>query len=155
MRLIVTGLAALSLGACMLPLPMGMPTGMGPNPAEAAQLSANLQQAQALGAAQANRPGDEAMTCSAIQAELMAQMQDPKFSAALGNMTAGAKDQKARQDAAMASGKAKPGDVEAGTAFSASAGSDLVTMMPQIMRGQRLNDLATARNCPFLKAATG
>jgi hypothetical protein len=153
MRLIATVLATFSLSACMIPMGMGMgmPVGLGSNPAEAAELSANLQQAQALGAAQASHPGDEAMTCTAIEAELVAQMQDPKFAAALGNMTSGAKDQKARQDRAMAGGGSKPGDAESSAAFQASTGGNLVAMMPQIMRGQRLNELATAKKCPFLK----
>jgi hypothetical protein len=153
MKRFAVGVAALLLTGCVMPGIPGMPMGMGSNPEEAARMSATMQQAQAAGAAQASRPGDEAMDCAAIQAELMAQMQDPQFQAALGNMTAGAKDQKARQDAAQARGASKPGDVEAGTAFSKNAGTNMAAMMPQVMRGQRLNELATAKKCAFLNAA--
>jgi hypothetical protein len=105
MRLFATGLATLALGACMLPIPMGGMGGIGINPAEAKASSAALQQAQASGAAQASRPGDADMNCAQLQAEGMAQMQDPKFQQAMASMGARAQDQKAKQDAAMAGGK--------------------------------------------------
>lgn len=155
MRLVAAGLAVLVLGGCVMPGMSGMPTGIASNPAEAARMNADMQQAQASAAAQASRPGDETMDCAAIQAELMAQMQDPTFKAALGNMTAGAQDQKARQDAAMASGKAKAGDAESSAAFTKNTSTSLTTMMPQIMRGQRLNELATAKKCAFLNQKPG
>src|SRR5690242_3727139 len=81
MRLVSAGLAAILLSGCVMPgIPgMGGATGMGSNPEEAARMSASMQQAQAAGAAQASRPGDDKMDCAAIQAELMAQMQDPNF----------------------------------------------------------------------------
>ena len=152
MRLVAAGLTVFLLSGCVMPgIPgMGAPSGLPSNPAEAARMSADMQRAQASAEAQASRPGDETMDCAAIQAELMAQMQDPNFQAAMASLGAGAQDQKARQDAALASGKAKAGDVESASAFKKTAGADLVTMMPQIMRGQRLNELATAKKCAFL-----
>lgn len=151
MRLVATGLATLALGACVLPIPMGGVGGIASNPEEARAASASLQQAQVSAAAQASRPGDADMNCAAIQAELMAQMQDPKFQAAMASMGSRAQDQKARQDAAMAGGKqVAPTAADARAPVDTTA--DLVTMMPQIMRGQRLNELATAKKCDFLKA---
>jgi hypothetical protein len=91
------------------------------------------------------------MTCSAIQAESMAQMQDPKFQQAMASMGARATDQKAKQDAALAGGKpVAPTASDARAPLDTSA--DIVTMMPQIMRAQELNRLATTKQCDFLKA---
>ena len=149
MRLVAAGLTALMLGACVVPGMPGMPTGMATNPKEARAASANLQASQAAASAQASRPGDADMNCAAIEAELMAQMKDPKFQAAMASMGATAKDQKAKMDAAMAGGKqTTPTAADQRAPLGMSA--DLATMMPQIMRGQRLNELATAKKCAFL-----
>jgi hypothetical protein len=111
-----------------------------------------MQQAQAAASAQASRPGDDKMDCPAIQAELMAQMQDPKFQAAMASMGGKAQSSKAIQDSAMASGKqASQKDIDTSHANMKGMAGDVTTMMPQIMRGQRLNELATAKKCAFLK----
>jgi len=155
MKLVAAGLAALLVAGCVMPGIPGMggatmgPGGM--NAAEAAQMSASMQQAQAAGAAQASRPGDDKMDCAAIQAEMMAQMQDPKFKAAMASMGGKAQSTKAIQDSAMASGKqASQKDIDTANANMKGMSGDITTMMPQIMRGQRLNELATAKKCAFL-----
>ncbi len=152
MRAVIAGMGALALAGCVLPT--GMPgmgaAGIATNPAEARAASATLNQAQIEGAAQASRPGDAAMGCPAIQAELMAVMQDPQFKQAMTSMTATAKDQKAKIDAAQASGKAsKPTAADVNAPLSMSG--NLTTMMPQIMRSQKLNELANAKKCAFLQ----
>lgn len=119
----------------------------GPSGAEAAQMSASMQQAEAAAKAQASRPGDDKMDCAAIQAEMMAQMQDPKFKAALASMGDRAQSQKAMMDAGK---PATQKDVETAAANRTGMAGDITTMMPQIMRGQRLNELATAKKCAFL-----
>jgi hypothetical protein len=157
MRLVSVGLAAILLSGCVMPgIPgMGGATGMGSNPEEAARMSADMQRAQAAGAAQASRPGDDKMDCAAIQAELMAQMQDPKFKAAMASVGGKAQSTKAIQDAAMASGKqASQKDIDTANANTKGIGGDLTSVMPQIMRGQRLNELATAKKCAFLNGPT-
>jgi hypothetical protein len=152
MKRLTMSLAAVALSGCVLPaLPMG--AGLGSNPAEAARLKADLEQAQTQASAQASRPGDANMDCAAIEAELMAQMRDPKFQAAMASMGARAQADKAKIDAAMAGGKTVQPDPTSAGASQAAMGADLVTMMPQMMRGQRLNELGQARNCAFLKAA--
>ena len=155
MKRVAAGLAALLVAGCVMPGIPGMggatmgPGGM--NAAEAAQMSADMQQAQAAGAAQASRPGDDKMDCAAIQAEMMAQMQDPKFKAAMASMGGKAQSTKAIQDSAMASGKqASQKDIDTANANMKGMSGDITTMMPQIMRGQRLNELATAKKCAFL-----
>lgn len=149
MRLVATGLATLALGACMLPIPIGGIGGIGSSPEEARAASASLEAAQTSASANASRPGDASMTCAQIQAESMAQMQDPKFQQAMASMGGRAKDQKAKQDAALAGQKVTPTASDARAPLDTSA--DIVAMMPQIMRGQELNRLATAKKCDFLK----
>lgn len=152
MKVVAAGLMAFLLGGCVMPMPMGG-AGLGSNPAEAARLKADLEQAQLQGAAQASRPGDATMDCPALEAELIAQMQDPKFQAAMASMGSRALAEKAKVDAAMAGGKTVKPDPAAAGEYQSGQSADLVTMMPQIMRGQRLNELATAKKCAFLNAA--
>jgi hypothetical protein len=155
MKTIATGLATLLLAGCVMPGMPGMGPTMGPggpDAAEAARMNADMQQAQAAASAQASRPGDDKMDCPAIQAEMMAQMQDPKFKAAMASMGDKAQSSKAIQDSAMASGKqASQKDINTVNANRTGMAGDITTMMPQIMRGQRLNELATAKKCAFLK----
>lgn len=161
MKLVVVGLTALALSGCAgLPIPgMGMPTnyggvgGTGMTQAEIDNAQSSLNSSQAMGLASAARPGDEAMDCAALQAELTATMRDPRVMAAIGSMGARAQDQKARVDAATASGRQSQPTAEEARMPLASA-SDMASIMPQIMRGQRINALAAAKNCAFLKAGS-
>jgi hypothetical protein len=150
MKNVVVACAVATLAGCM-GIPMAMPVGMSSNTADTARLQAELEQSQMQAAAQASRPGDANMDCAAIEAELIAQMRDPKFQAAMASMGSRAESEKAKLDAAMAGGKTvKPDPATAGD-YQKGIGADLVTMMPQIMRGQRLNELAQAKQCAFLK----
>ncbi len=159
MKLIVAGAAALFLTGCVVPgLPMmGMPSvlggvgGTGMTQAEIDGAGTNMKLAQANGMAAANRPGDDRLTCDQLQAELMTSMRDPKVQAAMSSMGSRAQDQKAKMDAAMASGKQQqPTAADTQAPFASAA--DMTSIMPQMMRGQRINELATAKNCAFLKA---
>jgi len=158
MRLVAAGLVALTLGGCVgIPIP-GMPPnlggvgGTGMTAEEVQAANSALQASQAAGAGAASRPGDEAMNCSAIEGELTTTMSDPSVKAVIGSMGARAQSQKDKIDSAMASGKQQQPTAEDARAPLASA-ADLSTIMPQLMRGQRLNELATAKNCAFLKGA--
>lgn len=64
-----------------------------------AQLEAMLQ-SQAEAEAAAVRPGDEALTCGALEAELASAVNDPGFQAAIAAGGAWAEQQQARADAA-------------------------------------------------------
>ena len=158
MKLIVAGAAALLLTGCVVPgMPMiGMPAdlggvgGTGMTQAEIDSAGANMKLAQANGMAAANRPGDDKLTCDQLQAELMITMRDPKVQAAMGSMGQRAQDQKAKQDAALA-GKSQS-VTAADTRAPLASAADMTSIMPQMMRGQRINELATAKNCAFLKA---
>jgi hypothetical protein len=155
MRLIATALAALVLGGCVIPGMPGMPPdfggvgGTGMTAAEIENANTSLKMSQAAGAASANRPGDEAMSCEAIQTELVTTMRDPKVMAAMGSIGARAQDQKSKIDTAMASGKQQQPTLEDARAPLAST-ADITSIMPQLMRGQRLNELAEAKKCAFL-----
>lgn len=74
--------------------PPGMPAGM-PDPA---QMQATMNAAQK----NAKRPGDEAMTCDALQNELVSTMQDPKVKAVIGSQGAYAQEQQKKLEAGMA-----------------------------------------------------
>lgn len=56
--------------------------------AQAASLEAQLEAAEAQGAAAAVRPGDEDLTCEQLQAEITAAAQSPEFLAALQPLAA-------------------------------------------------------------------
>ncbi len=156
MRLMLAGAMALALAGCVMPgLPMMPPNyggvgGTGMSAEQIAAMESQMQGAKAVGEASAKRPGDEVMTCAAIQAEMTTTMQDPRVQAAIGRMGDRAQDQKAKMDAAMA-GKPVAPATKSETASPLESAGDLSSIMPELMRGQRLNELATAKNCAFLK----
>src|SRR5690349_8741383 len=156
MRQMLAGAMALALGGCVVPgLPMMPPDyggvgGTGMSAEQIAAMQTQMQGAQAAGAASAARPGDEAMTCEAIQAEITTTMQDPRVQAAVGRMGDRAQGQKSKMDAAMA-GKPTAPATKSEVAASFESVGDISSIMPQMMRGQRLNELATAKNCAFMK----
>jgi hypothetical protein len=155
--------------------PQGMP--------DPEQMQATMDAAQK----NARRTGDEAMTCDAMQTELVADMQDPKLQAVTAKMGASAKEEQdklnAAKGAADASGASK-GSIAAqmaksfatsmipGAGMTQMAGqqaqiqaqmaqaaqnqaamvqrmNDMMTIMPQMMRGQRLVELGQAKKCDW------
>lgn len=140
---------------------------------------------QALAAAEAGaaRPGDEHLDCAQLQHELMATATDPALQARVQSL--GAQAQKdidatqaaqadvARRSATTAAGAMVPGasgpafasavaDAEAAKARGAThlqermAQSDQITaMMPQMLRGQRVVELARTRKCDWVEQVDG
>jgi hypothetical protein len=106
MRLLLLAGAALAAAGCAMPGLPGMdPMGMARS-SSTAQLEAqgaSMMAAQANAQAAANRPGDEALSCDALQAELTTIMKDPAFQAAVASMGVSAQEQQARVNAAQAS----------------------------------------------------
>ena len=97
--------AMATLSGCVMP---GMP-GMDPtNAAMADSISqgesqqASLMAAQSAAQASAARPGDDAKSCDALQAEMAATMNDPKVQTAIASMGATAQAQQDRMKAAQA-----------------------------------------------------
>ncbi|HZP48195.1 MAG TPA: hypothetical protein VFB07_06670 [Vicinamibacterales bacterium] len=152
---------------------------------------ADMESAMAKAQANARHPGDEAMSCDALQDELVATMQDPAVAAVMTRNGAYARQQQDKLDAAhsaqstasKASTAARivagfvsgfvPGAGAAGMAAQAAQArtqmaeaaknqadmmqrmQDMLTIMPQMMRGQRLVELAQERQCGWMTAAGG
>jgi hypothetical protein len=187
----IAACAVLVLSACAAPGLGGMnPMGGAVNAAMANSIATgqmsgnNLLAQQAAAEAAANRPGDSAMTCEAIQVEMDVMFNDPAFKANVAASGAAAQAQMdqaksaqagfaATTGAAMAAGVAGsfiPGvggyaGMAAANAQMAAAMAQMPAanrnrdimyanigaMVPQMMRGQRLNELAQAKNCAFIK----
>jgi hypothetical protein len=133
----------------------------------------SMQKAQA----EASQPGDEQLTCPQLQEQLVVIAQDPAFvahvkaagiaaeqdiaqmqvsqgeiaaksaatimastvpGAAMGHMTASAAENQAK----VAQGAAR-------MQSRMAQGMQMVALMPKLMRGQRLIELATARHCEW------
>jgi membrane protein involved in colicin uptake len=137
-------------------------------------LQAGLEAAQAA----ANRPGDAALGCDALEKELVASVKDPAVESHVAKSGAAAKQQMAAMNAAKGRaatqtaltlfGSLVPGGAGAGLAGTAALGQaqqveaaqniqqrmqqaqEMIGIMPAIMRGQRVIELAQARNCDWL-----
>src|SRR5690242_3888944 len=111
MKLVMAACAALTVAGCAGVPGMGAmnPAGMAVNSAMAnsnAQLQmqgANMMAAQASAQAAAVRPGDEALSCDALQTEMGVMFKDPAFQAAVASAGASAQSQMDRAKAAQAS----------------------------------------------------
>lgn len=152
-----------------------------------------LQKAMADAQAKAPRPGDNALTCDAIQNEIVTSMRDPAVTATATKMGAWASDQQRKLDEASGAAKgAMAGQMAMGLASSiasmfvpglgmftgraqAAAAqaqaaqasveaarniqqleermNDMIPILPQMMRGQRLVELAQAGKCDWLAGA--
>lgn len=144
-----------------------------------AAASASLQAAQERAQAEAVRPGDDALTCEELEAEMIAVMNTPEMQAAMDDsmdtsaaMGAQAEDMARSARGSMAmnmamglAGQFVPGlglvqgmmmrnQMAAQNAQSQAqmieAYRSLEVMMPGLMRGQRVSELAQAKNCAFV-----
>lgn len=147
-----------------------------------ATAGASLEQAMAQAQTDAIHPGDEQLTCDAIQTEISTTMTDPSMRAELDEMGATAQAQQERSEQMQAQQRAMvttgivggvitsvvpfagyaqgalmqqqarqmPAQGEESMRESASMMGNMEAAMPQMMRGQRLYDLAQARDCAFL-----
>jgi hypothetical protein len=142
------------------------------------QLQSGLEAAQA----GAIRPGDESLSCEALGAELVASVRQPAVQSYVTKWGAVAQERMAAMNAAapgMAAQSALavfsalvPGGAWAGhaggvaqaQAQQAQAASNMqqamqqaqetMAILPHMMRGQRVIELAQARTCPWLQAAS-
>jgi len=138
------------------------------------ELHAAMQSARAAAA----RPGDQSLSCEALQTELGETMKHPAIqsftdaaaqqaapvtgapgggtpagaaSALLGAVLPGAD---AASTAAMAAqAPAMQAQTQANVQARAQQAQTMTAMLPQMMRGQRLIELAQARNCEWLSGA--
>ena len=105
MNRLMAACVAATLSGCVTP---GMP-GMDPTNAATADSTsqmeaqyASLMASQAQAQASAGRPGDEAMSCDALQSEMAATLNDPKVQASMASMGASAQAQMDKAKAAQA-----------------------------------------------------
>jgi hypothetical protein len=156
-------------------IPRSMPGAMpGSGPQDYQKLLAQYDATQASAA----RPGDEQLSCDAMQEEVVASMNDPAFQAYIASAGASAQRDLAKMQtgqAAMAAGNVAaaaaaltPGGaaVQAAAQRARDAGQrvaaeqriqeeaqgaeQLAAFMPQMMRSQRLLELAGAKGCEWL-----
>ena len=143
------------------------------------RMEAAMGQAQA----QAARPGDETLDCPALEAEMVATMQDPAMQAQVASQGAWAQGQldaagdgRARMMAMMggsmiigiasslipglgyaqmaqqrAMGAGMEAQSQQNMAEMMRQAEGVMTILPQLMRGQRVHELAQARQCAFLE----
>jgi hypothetical protein len=156
----------------------GMSSGFGQTPAT---MHGDLQSSMSAAEAAAHRPGDESLACDALQSELVASVKDPAVQAVVTKSGAIAQEKMIAMNSAAAGMGAQaaitlwssivPGgawagyganvaQAEAGKAQAArnlqqqmQLAQDMMTIMPQMMRGQRVIELAQRRNCPWLQDA--
>jgi hypothetical protein len=140
----------------------------------------DLQTAMIKAQAASIRPGDEALGCDALQKELISAMSDPSIQTyATKTNAALAKDLETREkseraltpeaaaalSASLAPGLAMASLAQAGAGASSQPATpeqmrqamvaqmkQLVTIMPMLMRSQRVTELAIMKNCTW---ATG
>jgi hypothetical protein len=147
-----------------------------------ATAGASLERTMAQAQVDAIHPGDEQLTCDAIQAEMTTTMTDPSMRAELDQMgeTAQAQRERAEQQQAQQRAMVTTGIVtgvissfvpgagyaqgmlmqqqmreqeaqaQQGMRENESMMGNMEASMPQMMRGQRLYELAQTQNCPFL-----
>ncbi|MGE0830448.1 MAG: hypothetical protein AB7O04_14005 [Hyphomonadaceae bacterium] len=175
MRVVIALLAAAQFAAA--PAFAQMDSGAEADPAA-------IEASMAAARAAAARPGDEALSCEALQAELGATMNDPTVQANIAESGAAAQEMQAQANDArnaamgqmganMALGLASafvPGlgmaqqammmgqmaaaqrQAEANRGRHAAMMGNMQEIMPQLMRGQRLVELAQLKQCPFVES---
>jgi|CXWL01.1.fsa_nt_gi hypothetical protein len=170
---------AVALASLMVAAPALAQSGQQRMEAAGASFEDSMAAAQAVAA----RPGDELLTCEAIQAEMVATMSDPAMQSQIAELGANAEAQQQRsqeqQDmmrgmmmtgvvtsvigsfvpgagyaqslAMQAQAQRAQAQADAGMGENAEMLASMEQMMPQMMRGQRLYELAQAQECAFLQ----
>jgi hypothetical protein len=146
-----------------------------------ATMHGDLQSSMGAAEAAANRPGDDALGCDALQSELIASAKDPALQSFVAKSGAIAQEKMAAMNSAAAGAGTQaaltimsavvPGGAWAGyganvaqaEAARIEAGrnmqqmmqrsQEMMTIMPQVMRGQKVIELAQKRDCPWVKDA--
>jgi len=149
----------------------------------AATIGRDLEAALASAQAAAVRPGDDSLGCDALERELVAAANDPALHAVVAKHGEAAKQQmeamKTAQGraatqaaltvfgslvpggdwavvaAAMAQAPAQRADAAANVQMRMQQAREMMPLMPQLMRGQRVVELAQTRDCAWLRDAGG
>jgi hypothetical protein len=141
-------------------------------PKEYAEMAAAMQAAQA----RAMHPGDESLPCAALEKELVSSMNDPAIQAYAGKSAAAAQKNATAAEkskapmtpqaaaalaAAFGAGGGLPPGLAAGYAAQSQAAQKLqaeqmkqmIPIMPQMMRSQRIIQLAAVKQCAWMFGA--
>jgi hypothetical protein len=142
---------------------------------------ARMNAAMADAQAQAQRPGDDQLTCDQLQAEMTTTMQDPAVQGVIAQQGQWAQGQVEEMNAARGRAQAQLGvslfmglassfipglgmaqamqqramaaqqqaQAQQNIANMTAQAEQMSTIMPQMMRGQRVYELAQAQQCPF------
>ena len=109
-----------------------IPPGAMPDPQAMMALQKSMLAAQAA----ARQPGDEALSCAAIQKQMRAVLEDPGFKAYQDAVTTAAQ--------VAYSAAAKPAQL---AELQAAQARQLTLVLPKVMRAQRLVELGMLKNC--------
>lgn len=145
---------------------------------QAESMYSELQTAMEAAEAQAKRPGDEKLSCETLESELVAVANQPAVQSYVAKSGAAAQEQMkainkasntASQRALTIFSSVVPGGAWAGLAAGMAQGTaqqaqtaanvqqrmaqakETIGIMPHIMRGQRLIELAQARKCAWIE----
>lgn len=150
---------------------------------DADQAMQRMEADMAAARAGAARPGDDALTCDQMEAEMAATMNDPQVQAGLAASGAQAEAMQGQADAARRQAMGMMGVGVAGSIIGSfvpgfgyaqqammmaqnagmrqraqqnqdqimQMGANMNAIMPQLMRGERLYQMAEARQCPFVQ----
>ena len=147
----VTPLALLLAGtfvqAQSIPTPV---PGAVPGPDQQYQrMQTEMQSAQAT----AYRPGDDALDCDAIVAEIQSTIEDPAYQAYIAESGAAAQRDLALMQNPYAAAPQSPAQAQLAAqqrvAAQQAQSERLITLMPLIMRMQRLAELAVIKACDW------
>lgn len=144
-------------------------------------MAGQMEQSMAQAEADAQRPGDEALTCEQLETEFIGIMDDPQMQAVIAEQGAYGEEQMARMREAQGRQRAQiassifmgiassfiPGlgyaqmaqqqaqaaqmqrEQQANMAQMMQMAEQMQTIMPQMMRGQRVHELAQTQQCEF------
>ena len=109
----------------------------------------------------ASRPGDESLNCDGLEKELIASMNDPAVQSHFAKSGTKKQPKSLPQLSTFASRKANLIATRARTTLLATQNlqkevtqmNELLTIAPQLVRGQRVMQLAQVRNCQWLQAS--
>lgn len=123
-----------------------------------APLHRNSQRVLAVVQTDARRPGDELLNCDRLEKELVASMNDPAVQSRF--MRSGMKKQaspargfsmSSSPDATVVSTRVRAMQLTRSLQQEVKQMNELLAIAPQLVRGQRLLQLAQARNCHWLQ----
>ena len=109
------------------------------------RLTAAMQAAQAA----AYRAGDESLDCGEIVAEIQSTVDDPAYQAYIAESGAAAQQELALMQNPYAAAQPSPAQAQQAMAAQQAQTEKVIAVMPQVMRMQRLVELAAIKACDW------